>query len=74
MDLYRSYSIYNPGYQLVLGNLALFDIRKKEFIYVINHGLNSKDGERIEVFEIIKENNKVSYFILLLWISLLIYY
>ena len=87
MDLYRSYSIYNPGYKLVPGNLVLFDIGKKEFInlelknfpkninffphgmelyknkyiYVINHGLNSKDGERIEVFEIIKENNKVSY-------------
>ena len=30
-------------------------------IYLINHGLNSIDGERFEIFEIIKEKNDVKY-------------
>jgi hypothetical protein len=34
---------------------------KNKYIYVINHGLNSVDGERFEIFEIIKEKNDVKY-------------
>ena len=35
------------------------ELYENKFIYVINHCLNSIDGERIEIFEIIKENNDV---------------
>ena len=34
---------------------------KNKYIYVINHGLNSADGERIEIFEIIKQKNSIKY-------------
>ena len=41
-------------------NLNLFPhgikLYKNKYIYVINHGLNSIDGERFEIFEIVKEN------------------
>ena len=34
---------------------------KNKYIYVINHGLNSVDGEKIEIFEIIKQKNDIKY-------------
>jgi len=37
------------------------ELYKNKYIYVINHGLNSIDGERFEIFEIIKEKNEVKY-------------
>ena len=37
------------------------ELYKDKYIYVINHGLNSIDGERFEIFEIIKEKNDVKY-------------
>lgn len=37
------------------------ELYKNKYIYVINHGLNSIDGERIEIFEIIKKNNDIEY-------------
>ena len=33
------------------------ELYKNKYIYVLNHALNSIDGERIEVFEVIKEKN-----------------
>ena len=48
-----------------LRNLNFFphgmELYKNKYIYVINHGLNSIDGERFEIFEIIKEKNDVKY-------------
>ena len=37
------------------------ELYKDKYIYLINHGLNSIDGERFEIFEIIKEKNDVKY-------------
>ena len=37
------------------------ELYKNKYIYVINHSLNSIDGERFEIFEIIKEKNDVKY-------------
>ena len=37
------------------------ELYKNKYIYVINHSLNSKDGERFEVLEIIKEKNDIKY-------------
>ena len=34
---------------------------KNIYIYIINHGLNSIDGERIEIIELIKERNEIIY-------------
>ena len=34
---------------------------KNNYIYIINHGLNSIDGERFEIIEIIKEKNEIIY-------------
>ena len=39
------------------------ELYKNKYIYVINHSLNSIDGERFEIFEIIKEKNDVKYLI-----------
>lgn len=87
LDLYATYSIYNPGYEFKQGTMHILDIKSKKFrdlkiknfpaklnffphgmkifnkkyIYIINHTLNSKGGERIEIFEIIKENGMISY-------------
>ena len=37
------------------------ELYKNKYIYVINHGFNSIDGERFEIFEIVKEKNEVKY-------------
>ena len=37
------------------------ELYKNKYIYVINHALNSVDGERIEILEIIKEKDIITH-------------
>jgi hypothetical protein len=41
--------------------MELYIKNNKKYIYVINHALNSKDGERFEIFEIIYNEGIISY-------------